>query len=347
MTFITDNCIDLHHNIMMEFYSQKDSFLMEIFIKQGASSPELISMIQCRNFLRVSRMSVVATGCGSRILPRMYNGGAPESDETNQWPIQPRPPKGAWTIRKKYMGFTVTSQTTLALRHRLEKWKEESPRTPWKYHEPADRLYFQHSQGTTSYHRILGTSRHSRNRGFIPAGEIDEAFLETVDTMIGGKANTTYMSGYREREQSSASIRHDTFEHYLETQQHYAWLFRHTLCYIKFQDLVDAIKEGRDIAMSGGSHQKKLGTASWRIMVDTNDAEQWTGLHVTPGIKDDQYAFRSSIGGVYAMAVAIELICKFFHISNRSVSFGSDREAALYYVFDRNKKQQQQQILLI
>jgi hypothetical protein len=149
MTFMAGNCIDLHHNIMMEVYSQKDSFLMANFIKQGASSPELISMIQCRNFLRVSRMSEVAMGCGSRILLRMYNGDAPESDATNQWPIQPRPPKGAWTIWKKYLGFMVKSQTTLVLRQPLGKWKEESPRTPWKCHEPSDRLYFQHSQGTT------------------------------------------------------------------------------------------------------------------------------------------------------------------------------------------------------
>jgi hypothetical protein len=38
------------------------------------------------------------------------------------------------------------------------------------------------------------------------------------------------------------------------------------------------------------------------------------------------------------MTVAIELLCKFFHISNGSVSFGSDCEADLYYIFDLNKK---------
>jgi hypothetical protein len=76
MTFMAENCIDLHHNIRMEVYSQKDSFLMANHIKQGASSPELISMIQCHNFLRVSRMSEIAMGCGSRILLRMYNGDA-------------------------------------------------------------------------------------------------------------------------------------------------------------------------------------------------------------------------------------------------------------------------------
>jgi hypothetical protein len=75
------------------------------FIKQGASSPELT---------RVSSMSEIGTGCRSRILPRMYNGDEPESDATNQWPIQPTPPKGAWSIWKKYLGFIVTSQTTLA-----------------------------------------------------------------------------------------------------------------------------------------------------------------------------------------------------------------------------------------
>jgi hypothetical protein len=42
MTFMEDNSIYLHHNIRMAVYSQKDSFLMENFIQQGASSPEVI-----------------------------------------------------------------------------------------------------------------------------------------------------------------------------------------------------------------------------------------------------------------------------------------------------------------
>jgi hypothetical protein len=87
--------------------------------------------------------------------------------------------------------------------------------------------------------------------------------------MIRRKANTTYMSGHREREYSSAPIRYGTFDQYLEVQQQYAWLFGHTLCSIKFQDLVDAIKEGRAIAISDGSHKNKW-TASWRIRSDTN-----------------------------------------------------------------------------
>jgi hypothetical protein len=73
-------------------------------------------------------------------------------------------------------------------------------------------------------------------------------------------------------------------------------------------------------------------------MADTNEAEKWAGLHVTSGIKDNQSDFRSEIGGIYDMEKAIKLICKCFHISNGSLSFGSDSEAAMYYIFDRNKK---------
>jgi hypothetical protein len=68
------------------------------------------------------------------------------------------------------------------------------------------------------------------------------------------------MSGHRERKHSSASIQYGTFDQYLEAQQQYSWLFHHNLCSIKFQDVVDAIKEGRDIAISDGSIKNKWGT---------------------------------------------------------------------------------------
>jgi hypothetical protein len=123
------------------------------------------------------------------------------------------------------MGFMVTSQTTLALRQPLGKWREESPRTLWQYHAMSDRLYFQHSQGTTEYHRIRGISGRSINRVFVQAGEIDEGPSDTADTMIWKKSNTTYMSGHQDHEQSVTSMRYGTFEQYLEAQQQYTWLF--------------------------------------------------------------------------------------------------------------------------
>jgi hypothetical protein len=45
----------------------------------------------------------------------------------------------------------------------------------------------------------------------------------------------------------------------------------------------------------------------------------------------------SEIAGIYDMAVAIKLICKFFHVSEGSVTFGSDCQVAMYYIFDRRK----------
>jgi hypothetical protein len=43
-------------------------------------------------------------------------------------------------------------------------------------------------------------------------------------------------------------------------------------------------------------------------MSETNEDEQCAGLHNTPGRKDGQSAFRSELGGIYDMAVAIELV---------------------------------------
>jgi hypothetical protein len=63
-------------------------------------------------------MSEISTGCGSRSLKRIYNEEEPESDATNQWPIQPIPPitpKGAWVVWEKYLGFILTSQPTVSL----------------------------------------------------------------------------------------------------------------------------------------------------------------------------------------------------------------------------------------
>jgi hypothetical protein len=165
--------------------------------------------------------------------------------------------------------------------------------------------------------------------------------------MIWKKANTTYMSRYLEREHSSASIRYGTFDQYLEAQQQYAWLFCHTLCYIKFQDLVDAIKEGRAIAISDGSHKNKWGTASWRIMSETNEAEQWAGLHVTPGRKDDQSAFRSDIGGstLWQLQLNSYASSSTYPMDQCPLEVTVKRLCITYLI--GTKKQQQQQIILI
>jgi hypothetical protein len=94
-----------------------------------------------------------------------------------------------------------------------------------------------------------------------------------------------------------------------------------------------------DIAISDGSHKNKWGTASWRIMPETNKAEQWAVLQVTPGRKDDQTDFRSEIGGSTLWWLQLNSYASSSTYPMDQVSFGSDCEADLYYIFDRNKKE--------
>jgi hypothetical protein len=165
--------------------------------------------------------------------------------------------------------------------------------------------------------------------------------------MIWRKANTTYTSGHCELEHSSASIQYYTFDQYLEAQQRYAWLFHHTLCSIKFQDLVDAIKEGWAIAISDGSHKNKWGTSSWRIISDTSKDEQSAGLHVTPGRKDDQSDFRSEIGGstLWKLQLNSYASSSTYTIDHFPLEVTVKRLCITYLI--GTKKQQQQQIILI
>jgi hypothetical protein len=111
--------------------------------------------------------------------------------------------------------------------------------------------------------------------------------------MIWQKANTTYISGHRECEQSVTSIWHGTFEQYLKAQQQYAWLLRHTLFSIKFQDLVEESNEGRDIAIINGS-KKQVGNSN----TENTGRYQSSGTMGRPTCDTrDQSAFRSEIGG--------------------------------------------------
>jgi hypothetical protein len=82
-------------------------------------------------------------------------------------------------------------------------------------------------------------------------------------------------------------------------------------------------------------------------MSDTNEAKQWADLQVTPGRKDGQSAFRSEIGGIHTMAVAIELKCKFstYPMDQCPLEVIVKRLCNTYLI--ETKKPQQQQNLLI
>jgi hypothetical protein len=266
MSFMAESHIDLQHNMSMEFYSHNDAFLMENFIKQGATQQEISSLIQCCLFLRVYQLSDISTGCGSRILERMHNGDDPESNMMDQWPTQPRPPKEAWIIWKKCLRFMVTSQTTISLVIPLWAWNVQLSHTFWQHHIATGRLCHQHTEGATEYWRIRGSSRQSRNRGLFWAGEVTQAPTDTTDTSIWCKHDTIYISENRTQISLQHPSQYGIFDQYLQSQHQYSWIFRHTSCYTSFPDPAKAIIDRSYIAILDGSHKELWGTASWRIM---------------------------------------------------------------------------------
>jgi hypothetical protein len=82
-------------------------------------------------------------------------------------------------------------------------------------------------------------------------------------------------------------------------------------------------------------------------MADTNDAEKWAGLHVTPGRKDDKSNFGSDIGGYTLWQLQSNSYTSFFTypIDFCPLEATCKRLWTIYLI--ETKKPHQQQILLI
>jgi hypothetical protein len=82
-------------------------------------------------------------------------------------------------------------------------------------------------------------------------------------------------------------------------------------------------------------------------MSETNEAEQWAGLHVTPGRKDDQYDFRSEIGGSTLLQLQSNSYASSstYPMDQCPLEVTAKRVCITYLI--GTKQQQQQQILLI
>jgi hypothetical protein len=166
----------------------------------------------------------------------------------------------------------------------------------------------------TEYRRIPGGSRQQRNRGFMEMQKMQELPSDARDTKVWHAGQTAHMTGWRRKRVPHSVPNPSTFQAFLKTKTEYKWMFKHTRREMPFVKLATAIRDGAAIEISDGPHKNYWGMASWRLMSSTADNRQWRGLHITPGQKGDHSTFRSELGGIYAMLVAITLLCECFDI---------------------------------
>ena len=75
-----------------------DAFLMEGFIAAGANTLEMAALNRCRLFLRVTTVSDISIGDGSKLHPQVYARKRFGRRDTYHWPTQGCPPAQDWNI---------------------------------------------------------------------------------------------------------------------------------------------------------------------------------------------------------------------------------------------------------
>jgi hypothetical protein len=145
MKFMNDKGIDMTHDLRFSTKSTHGQFLNAIFIRQGASTAELVLLNKCRLFLRVSTMSDIPSSDGQQIIMKgMFEGHSQNGSDAAHWPVQPRPMRGAWKVWQMHLQHLVQSESTIRLLKPLGKWDTATPASEWQYNAEDDRLQHKH-----------------------------------------------------------------------------------------------------------------------------------------------------------------------------------------------------------
>jgi hypothetical protein len=87
--------------------------------------------------------------------------------------------------------------------------------------------------------------------------------------------------------------------------------------------IAEAIRLGSCIALSDGSVKDGVGSAAW-VLEGANSQHRIMGFCQVPGDASDQCSYRSEYAGLYALALAIRLICEHYQIGAGSVTVCCD-----------------------
>ena len=97
------------------------------------------------------------------------------------------------------------------------------------------------------------------------------------------------------------------------------------------QEIVDAIKSGTAIAISGRSYKDDIGTAA--MILEAPTGEGLTVSMCVPGPPQCQDAYRSELAGLLSILCIAELLVEQFAITDGSIEVGCDGQGALHRAF--------------
>ena len=292
-----------------------DSYLMELFFRQGYRKTALNRLNRVRKYYRVYSLADIRDVSGADVLDRFTDDEIqPERcQSTMTWPRE-EPSRDDFTLwRKALMEMEGMPEAS----HRLGKWIE-TPHIEQKWHfSPTDDTLWKRQGG--AYHGFRESERNQRTRNnhtftermAVQTNLPQDAIAATVEEGTNGP---TLKSLLRQEHQRVPEVRAATVREQLERWGQ-MWVWDHVQAPEGFEDIAQAIKRGEVRMVGDGSYMPnltgELDAAGWIIECKRTRRRIWGSLHST-GVESGSYRGELlSLYALHAIVLAMSIVFDF------------------------------------
>ncbi|CAJ1951475.1 unnamed protein product, partial [Cylindrotheca closterium] len=284
-----DICVALDTPVL-PLRCESDALLIEVFMELEVDQDALKWLNWCRMFLQVCTVSDIVTADGRSIRESIWHG---ERDYTHrsssQWPHTVRPNRNHWRVWQENLtrALLVSDGTQRLLRHPLGPWFD--PINDWNWLWSSTHGLF-HRQGHGWQHY-----RHRRS----PTRSLQWDYTRPAQ-LSGRKRPHNEPANNGACFLSAPFWTHPLPEDVSEVTEYVGWTPEEIEIDGDESLLAEALLEDRLCVISDGSYKLGLGTAAVQLLPRKGVTERIIVCCQTPGLPDDQSAYRSELIGLLA-----------------------------------------------
>ena len=309
---------------------------------------EWVKANKCRKYLRVLTISDIASGNGKFIERNIQNGRRLYGRaRTLDWAIQGKPKKTDWTVWRRVLKRSITNEIG-KLHMPVGKWIEEAVEANLQnwvwYWDIQNKVLYKKIQNTWSKYRM----DRKRTRGGNGGNKIRFKYyssvpqptdrsnlrMTTVNVEKGWIVTEGYTDAVKEDTHNDDILPNsDSLREAFRKRKGERWALNNIVMTEEIDEIIEDIIKGTAIGVSDGSFKDEFGTASWAIENESG-TQRINGDGIIPGFPSDQSAYRSEIGGLYGLVLAVEIIKDLWKIRSGAIVLGCDGINALYQALD-------------
>ena len=303
---------------------------------------------KCRLYLKVLTIADIANGCGTGIDKNFLNGRWHQGGKTRlvKWPDQGNPSLNDWQSWRRVLKLTLCTGENNRLSIGLGRWHEEAtlknlPNWKWFWNCENKALYEKYN-GTWKKYTSRQTGTRTRNgdmifRNFTIEGlpNMENMYRTTVYKLPIGWRATGGLGSVQDVDVLNVDNSSLTTKFRVKVRElgKERWAARKILMTSTIDGIIESIKDGSAVGVSGGSFQHNIGTACW-IIENGAGTERIIGLIDVPGNIDEHDAYRSELAGLYGIGKAVSLLEDIGHIESGKIEVGYDGLSALRRCFN-------------